>query len=68
MASTRDRQPTINITQMLEQILVASELTRQEYLQLTTAILSDYSVTEEERRHINRIFDNIQTGHFKFVD
>ncbi|MBD1840703.1 hypothetical protein H6F78_06025 [Coleofasciculus sp. FACHB-64] len=68
MAWTRERQSNLQIQQMVDRILSAGQLTRSEYLHLTTAILSDYLVTDEERRQLNRIFDNIQTGHLKFVD
>jgi hypothetical protein len=43
-------------------------MNRQEHLQLTSAILSDYRITDEERRQINRVFDYIQTGRLKLVD
>ncbi len=68
MAGTRDRQSNLNIQQMVNQILAARQLSRQDYLYLTTAILSDYNVTDEERRQLNNIFDNLQTGYLKFVD
>lgn len=68
MAGTRDRQSNLNIQQMVNQILAARQLSRQDYLYLTTAMLSDYNVTDEERRQLNNIFDNLQTGYLKFVD
>lgn len=68
MAGTRERQSNLNIQQMVNQILAARQLSRQDYLYLTTAILSDYNVTDEERRQLNNIFDNLQTGYLKFVD
>lgn len=67
MAWTRDRQSTPNIQQMVDQIQGKGQLNRQEYLQLTTTILSDYNVTDEERRQINRIFDDVQTGRVKLL-
>lgn len=68
MAWTRDRQPKEQIQYMVDRILSSGQLSLNEHLQLTTAILSDYNVTDGERRQINRIFDEIQTGHLKFVD
>lgn len=68
MAGTRERQSNLNIQQMVNQILAARQLSRQDYLYLTTAMLSDYNVTDEERRQLNNIFDNLQTGYLKFVD
>ena len=67
MASTRERQPNLNVQQMVDQILSAGQLSRQDYLNLTTVILSDYNVTDEQRRQINRIFDEVQTGQLKLV-
>lgn len=68
MAWTRERQSNLNIQLIVDRILSAGQLSREEYLRLTTIILSDYLVTDEERRQLNRIFDNIQTSHLKLVD
>ncbi|HEY9798477.1 MAG TPA: hypothetical protein V6D30_22785 [Leptolyngbyaceae cyanobacterium] len=68
MASTPQRPSNLNIQPIVDQILLGGQLSRQEYLQLTTAILSDYNVTDEERRQINSIFDEVQTGRLKLVD
>lgn len=68
MAWARERQSNTNIQQIVDQILAVGQLSRQEYLQLTLAILSDYNVSDEERRQINRVFDNLQAGHLRFVD
>ncbi|MCA1992189.1 MAG: hypothetical protein LDL41_09115 [Coleofasciculus sp. S288] len=68
MASTPQRQSNPNLQLLIEQILAMGQLSRQEYLQLTTAILSDYNVTDEQRRQINLIFDEVQTGRLKVVD
>lgn len=46
----------------------SGQLSRREYLQLTSALLSDDKLTEEERHKINRIFDYIQISRLKFVD
>ncbi|NEO99054.1 MAG: hypothetical protein F6K58_10310 [Symploca sp. SIO2E9] len=68
MASTPQHQSNLNIQLLVEKILSEGQLSRQEYLQMTRAILSDYNVTEEESRQINRIFDDVQTGSLKLVD
>lgn len=67
MAGTRERQSTPNIQQMIDQVLATGQLSRLEYLHLTTAILSDYNVSDEQRCQINRIFDEVQTGRLKLV-
>ncbi len=56
------------IRDLVDQILSAGQINRQEHLQLASTILSDYYITEEERRQINRIFDFIQIGRLKLVD
>lgn len=68
MAPTPQRQLKLTIQPLVEQILSEGQLSRQEYLQLTTAILSDYDVTDEQRRQINLIFDEVQTGRLKLLD
>ena len=68
MALTPQRPSSLNIQQIVDQILSEGQLSRQEYLQLTTAILSDYNVTDEERRQINFIFDEVQAGRLTLVD
>lgn len=65
---TVQAKPTVSISQMLERIMSSGQLSRREYLQLTSALLSDDKLTEEERHKINRIFDYIQISRLKFVD
>ncbi len=67
MTWTRDGQLTPNIQQLIERILSAEQLSRQEYFQLMSAALSDYMVNEEQRRQINRIFDEVQTKRLQLV-
>jgi hypothetical protein len=52
----------------VEQILEAGQMSRQDHLQLTSAILSDHQMTDDERRQINRVFDYVQIGRLKLVD
>lgn len=67
MVWLRDRQSTTNIQPQVEQILAAGKISRQEYLQLTTLMLSDYSITDEDRRQLNRIFDDVQASKIKLI-
>lgn len=67
MAKQSQIQASIKINELVEQILESDQIRRLEHLQLTSAILSDKNITEEERRQINRIFDYIQTGRIKIV-
>ena len=52
----------------VEQILEKGKMNRQEHIQLTSAMLSDYQMTDEERRQINRVFDYLQMGRLKLED
>lgn len=67
-ASTAERQSNLDIETMVNQMINRGQLSRQEYLQLTSAFLCDYNISDAERHQINRIFDNVQTGRVKLVD
>jgi hypothetical protein len=67
MAKNRDNENRIDIDKILLQIMSSYRLTRQEYLQLITASLSDQLVTDEQRQKINRIFDDCQIGRMKII-
>lgn len=67
MAKQSQTQASIKINEVVEKILESEQIRRLEHLQLTSAILGDKNITEEERRQINRIFDYIQTGRIKIV-
>lgn len=68
MAVNSQGQSSQPIGLIVERIINSAQLSRQEYLQLVTTFLSDYKVTDEERRQINRIFDDLQIGRLKIVD
>jgi hypothetical protein len=53
---------------MVDRILASNKIARREHLTLTSAILSDDKISEDERYQINRIFDYIQIGRLKFID
>ena len=57
-----------NLQNILDRVLEVGEISRKEYLQLTSAILADYRMSDEERRQINRIFDYVQTGRLRLTD
>lgn len=54
--------------QLVDRILAVGQMTRQEYLHLTSMLLSASRMTDEERSQINRIFDQIHAGRTKLVD
>ena len=53
---------------MVDRIVASGKITRREHLFLTSALLSDDKISEEDRHQINRIFDYIQIGRLKFID
>ncbi|MEB3360265.1 MAG: hypothetical protein VKK04_26310 [Synechococcales bacterium] len=57
-----------NIRRLLTQIETSRKISRFEHLQLMTAILSNQVETAQERRLINKIFEDAQTGQLKIVD
>ncbi|NJR63714.1 MAG: hypothetical protein HC769_36050 [Cyanobacteria bacterium CRU_2_1] len=63
-----DSKSKLTIKPMVEQIIVTGQMSRNQHLQLTSAMLSDPKITYEDRRQINRIFDYIQTGRIRLVD
>jgi hypothetical protein len=62
------RKSNSAVRQISEQILSVGQISRQEYLRLTSAILAETELSDEERHQINCIFDQIQTGLLKMVD
>jgi hypothetical protein len=59
---------TPSIRSIIEHIIESGQMNRQEYLQLSSAVLSDQRMTDDDRRQINRIFDYIQVGRLKLVN
>ncbi|HIK27346.1 MAG: hypothetical protein N3E45_16890 [Oscillatoriaceae bacterium SKW80] len=68
MVRTSQSKLNLTIPQLIDKILTVGEITRQEHLQLTSAILSDFNLTDDDRRQINRIFDHIQMRRMKIID
>jgi hypothetical protein len=66
LAQSRTRSHIIKPT--VEQILQKGKINRQEHVQLTSAMLSDPQMTDEERRQINRVFDYLQIGRLQLED
>lgn len=68
MAGTAQRPSSPAIAQVVDRILDTGHLSRWEYLQLVTMMLSDYKVTDEERSYINRVFDERQVERVRFLE
>ncbi|MEQ8757905.1 hypothetical protein [Coleofasciculus sp. G1-WW12-02] len=67
MAGTVQRPSSPAIAQIVDRILDTGQLSRLEYLQLVTTMLSDYKVTDEERSYINRVLDERQMGRLQWI-
>ncbi|MEG3860221.1 hypothetical protein [Microcoleus sp. herbarium12] len=65
---TSQNKSSLTIYQMVDRIVASGKIARREHLVLTSAILCDDKLSEEERHQINRIFDYIQIGRVKFID
>jgi hypothetical protein len=43
-------------------------MSRQDHGLLTSTVLANGDINDEDRRQINRIFDHVQTGQLKLMD
>jgi len=68
MTKDAQQRSLITIQQLIDQVLNSGKLTRQEYMSLTIAMLSDQRLSETDRHQINRVFDYIQAAQIKIVD
>lgn len=68
MSRSVQNQAHASISQTVEKIVELGQITRQEHLQLTSAILCGYNITDEQRHQINRVFDSLQMGAVKIAD
>ena len=57
-----------NISKLIKKAVRLRQLSRQEHLQLTSAILSGFDIDPIERSLINRLLDSINMGRVKLVD
>ena len=65
---TSPKKSNLTIYQMVDRIVASGKIARREHLVLTSAILSDDKISEEDRHQINRVFDYLQIGRLKFID
>lgn len=68
MVWVTENRPTFSVQSLIEQIIAAGQLSRREHMRLTSTILADPQLTDEERRHISRVLDYVQIGRLKLVD
>jgi len=59
---------SVSTQALVDRILSSGQMTRKERLQLAATILSDQQLTQAERHHISRVFDELQAGRVTLVD
>lgn len=56
------------IKPVVDRILRFGKLSPEDHALLTSVVFNGNDISEAERRQINRIFDQIQTGQLKLID
>ena len=68
MAWLTQSKPIFAVQPLVAQIITSGKMSRREHVQLTTAILADQQMTNDDRQQINRLFDYVQIGRLRIVD
>jgi hypothetical protein len=68
MVWVAENRSSLTVQSLVEQVVAAGQLSRSEHMRLTSMILADYQLTDEDRRHLNRVLDYVQIGRLKLVD
>lgn len=61
-------ETTPNVADLVDTFITARNISQQQYQDLSTLVLADGTIDEQERRQINRLFDAIQMGMVKITD
>ncbi len=65
---SRYKQSELAIEEIVNRIISSGKMSRQDHILLTSIAVKNGEMSAETRRHINRIFDYIQTSRLKLVD
>jgi hypothetical protein len=68
MVRAAQKQLGLSTKRIVDHVLQSKELNRQEHLYLASALLGGEQLSDEERRQVNRIFDQVQSGQIRIVD
>ncbi|MBW4467530.1 MAG: hypothetical protein KME07_19055 [Pegethrix bostrychoides GSE-TBD4-15B] len=68
MVWVTEKRSNMPVQSLVEQIIADECLSRYEYLHLTSTILADYQLSDEDRRQIGRLLDYVQIGRIRLVD
>ncbi|HEY9889351.1 MAG TPA: hypothetical protein V6D02_13185 [Candidatus Obscuribacterales bacterium] len=66
MVSAAQEQSGIQV--LVQRAVKARQLSRQEHLKLTSAMLTDTQMPPSDRFHINRLLDYVRAGKINLVD
>lgn len=53
---------------MIESILSSKQVSRRQYLQFTSMLLSNQQITEIDRLNINRVLEKVELGQVDVID
>lgn len=68
MYKTVNSQSLIGVKPIVDRILSSGRMSRQDHNLLTSTVLANGDINDEDRRQINRVFDHVQTGQLKLMD
>jgi hypothetical protein len=68
MVRVTDMRSDMTIQMLVAQIATTGQLSRREHVQLTSTILADHQLSDEDRRHISRLLDYVQIGRLRLID
>lgn len=68
MVWVTENYPVLTIQSIVEQIFLSGELSRGDHMRLTSTVLADHKLTNEDRCRIVRILDYVQIGRLKLIN
>lgn len=67
LASTGPHKTNPSIQDTVRRIISSGQITRREHLALTSALLSNQHLTDEDRLQINQVLEHTQLGKLKLM-
>lgn len=68
MGQSSSAKLNLNVQGAIDRILERNYLSRQEYLQLTSAMLSGQGLADDDYSNLNTLFDRLQLGRIEIRD
>jgi len=63
-----DSQSELGIKKIVDKIISSGKMSRQDHTLLLSTVFANGDVSDRDRRQINRILNQIQTGQLKIID